>query len=246
MTQNFLNMSATDFDTPIYRVFSKDRLFKVFQEKKLVLVRPKKWDDPFENFIMNSTGELVDGTRFRIDSRDRFYGQCWTLQKESDAMWRIYAPKKDGIKVKSTIKKLLTELYNTGGPYKAISCFIGKVEYFKKEKLKEQLQDSISISTLLTDPSCRSQASTLLLKRIAFRHEKEVRLIYYSPESCDSDLHPIDVDPHDLFDEITIDPRATYGDFRSWKEQLRSLGYRKKIIRSLLYQVPKLEFKFLR
>jgi len=244
MKHNYINLKEDDLDKPIYRVFSKTRLFEIFQNKKLVLVQPKLWDDPFENYIMNSTGELSDGKFFQVEFRDNFYGQCWTLKKESDAIWRIYAPAKDGIKVKTTIRKLLTALYSKGGAFKDISSFIGKVEYFKKDALKQFLQDSKRISSMLTDKNGVGQASTLLFKRIAFSHEKEVRLIYYSPEKLNTDKYFLDVDPVDLFDEITVDPRTNYIDFKSWKSQLRGFGYRKKVIRSLLYKAPKLKFKF--
>lgn len=244
MKRNFLNLKDGDLDRPIYRVFSKKRLFEVFQNKNLVLVQPKLWDDPFENYMMNSTGELSDGKLFQIDFRENFYGQCWTLKKESDAIWRIYAPDKDGIKVKTTIRKLLTALYNKGGTFKDISCFIGKVEYYKKDELKKFLEDSKTISSMLTDTSGVGQASTLLFKRLAFSHEKEVRLIYYSPEKLKTDKYFLDVNPFDLFDEITVDPRTKYNDFKTWKAQLRSLGYKKKVIRSLLYKTPDLKFKF--
>jgi Protein of unknown function (DUF2971) len=244
MKHNYLNLKERDLDKPIYRVFSKKRLFEVFEHKKLVLVQPKLWDDPFENYIMNSTGELSDGKLFRVDFRENFYGQCWTLKKESDAIWRIYAPEKDGMKVKTTIRKLLTALHSKGGTFKDISSFIGKVEYYRKEELKKFLEDSKKISSMLTDTSGAGQASTLLFKRIAFSHEKEVRLIYYSREKLKTDKYFLDIDPVDLFDEITVDPRTKYSDFKSWKSQLRNLGYKKKMIRSLLYKTPDLKFKF--
>lgn len=43
---------------------------------------------------------------------DDWYGQCWSLLEESDAMWRIYSPKAsdEAIKVKTTIRKLFANL----------------------------------------------------------------------------------------------------------------------------------------
>lgn len=42
--------------------------------------------------------------------RSDFYGQCWTLKSTSDAMWRIYSPKKDAVRVRTTIRKLAESL----------------------------------------------------------------------------------------------------------------------------------------
>ena len=94
MTDNLIFLTEADLDKPLYRIFSFQRLEEIFQENKLTLVKPRLWEDPFENFILNSTGYLADGREFQIGFRDNFYGQCWSLTIESDAMWRIYSPEK--------------------------------------------------------------------------------------------------------------------------------------------------------
>ncbi len=81
MTNNLIHLTDSDLDRPLYRIFGFARFVEVFEEKQLTLVKPKKWDDPFENFILNSTGILPDGMEFQFGSRDAFYGQCWTLTK---------------------------------------------------------------------------------------------------------------------------------------------------------------------
>ena len=73
------------------------RLLELFQTRHNVLVAPEKWDDPFENFILKSD---------RV-SRRGWYGQCWTWQRASDAMWRIYSGDKNGVRMRSTPAKLL-------------------------------------------------------------------------------------------------------------------------------------------
>lgn len=242
--KNYLNFNTTEEDTPIYRVFSKTYFNDLIDNRRLCLVRPSLWADPFENYIMNSKGLLKDGTPFTVDFRTNLYGQCWTLKKESDAIWRIYAKDEDGIKVKTTIKKLYNALYQTQGQFKDISCFIGKVKYFKKTDLIEFLGDRSRIRNWLTDPTCRSQAHTLLFKRIPFSHEKEVRLIFYSPNKLVDDKYFVNIDLNELIDEITIDPRVPYNTFRTWKDELINKGIKKKIIRSNLYKSPSLTFKF--
>ena len=106
MKDNLIFLKEKDLDKKIYRIFSFQRLKEIFDEQKLTLVKPKLWDDPFENFILNSTGILPDGRCCSFAFRDHYYGQCWSLNKERDAMWRIYSPNKDGVKVHTTIRKL--------------------------------------------------------------------------------------------------------------------------------------------
>ena len=133
MKDHLIHLTEEDLDKPIYRIFSFKRLEEIFKEKKLTLAKPKKWDDPFENFILNSTGTLPDGREFQIGFRDNYYGQCWSLTVESDAMWRIYSPEKDGVKVKTTIRKLFQPLFEAGEIYHKTdgtpfntSSFVGK------------------------------------------------------------------------------------------------------------------------
>lgn len=92
-------------------MFSLKRFNELYYNKENVLVNPRKWDDPFENFMIENAKYLFKGGRIHTTrDSDCCFGQCWTLTKESDAIWRIYAPNKDGVKVKSTIRILLRSL----------------------------------------------------------------------------------------------------------------------------------------
>lgn len=244
MKRNFLNFKADELDTRIYRVFTSERLFQAFNDKKLTLVHPKKWDDPFENYIMNSTGELESGELFSVGLRDHFYGQCWTMTRESDSIWRIYAPKKDGIRVTTTPRKLLKSLYDEAGEFRDINSFIGKVEYWTTKELIAQLDDASAMRAMLTDTTGAGQAMTLLFKRKPFKHENEVRILYNSNGNTNGELFQFKINPIDLFDDIVFDPRMDYSEFKKQKSELRKLGFTKRIVKSNLYKVPNLKFKF--
>jgi len=244
MKRNYINIDESELDRPIYRIFSRQRFIDLFATRKLTLVKPKLWEDPFENFIMNATGQTVEGLKFTIGFREKYYGQCWTTKRESDAMWRIYSSTFEGVKVKTTIRKLLEALYNQAGDFKDISCFIGKVEYFSTKKLLELLSGSDSIKANLTDTTGRGQASTLLLKRLAFSHEKEVRLIYSSPKDLHSDIYQFEIDLLELIDQIVFDPRMDDANFEASKRLVRDWGFTKGVVKSKLYKIPDLIFNF--
>jgi hypothetical protein len=244
MKDNLIFLTERELDKPVYRVFSFKRLQEIFSEKKLTLVKPKKWDDPFENFILNSTGVLPDGREIEMAFRDNFYGQCWSLTVESDAMWRIYSPKKDGVKVKTTIRKLFTPLFKVGGEHKKIngtaynlSSFVGKVKYENTKALIAMLKDEQRMSGKIFDQSGWGQASSFFFKRVAFKHEKEVRLIYNSQGDNNSDIFKFDIDPIKLFDEIVFDPRMDTKVYDRKKKQLKKWGFNKSIIQSGLYKL---------
>jgi hypothetical protein len=244
MTDNLIFLTEADLDKPLYRIFSFQRLEEIFQEKKLTLVKPGLWEDPFENFILNSTGYLPDGREFQIGFRDNFYGQCWSLTKESDAMWRIYSPEKNGVKVKTTIRKLFTPLFKVGGEHKKIngavynlSSFVGKVKYADTKTLVAMLKDRERMSGKIFDQTGWGQASSFFFKRVAFKHEKEVRLIYNSQGENQFDTFKFDVNPSELFDEIVFDPRVSLSDYQEMKVKLLDWGYNKRVIQSGLYKL---------
>ena len=82
---NAINLALDD---TVYRIFTLEKFIRTLQSGKLCLVRPALWKDPFENFFLNSQG-VYDGQLVGLDSiRDSWYGQCWTLRKECDGLWR--------------------------------------------------------------------------------------------------------------------------------------------------------------
>jgi len=172
-----INLCGVDRDTPIYRIMPLSRLCQLFEKSENVLPQPSKWDDPFENFILKSPVQISSGEIGSFGFHDDVYGQCWTLHRASDAMWRIYSPDKDAVRVRTTIEKLARSLSSPLGSWAHAQSFIGKVEYLFKPDLENFaatiFEDELSPATI---------ARSLLVKRRAFLHEREVRLIYCERE----------------------------------------------------------------
>ena len=107
---NTTNLPESDLDQPIYRIMPFLRCLELLHTKQIVLVRLCKWDDPFENALLKAAiiiGQSASGT---YGFKHSVYGQCWTSELETDAMWRIYSHDKQGIKAKTTPRKLLNAL----------------------------------------------------------------------------------------------------------------------------------------
>lgn len=229
-----LNIANDKMDREIYRIMPIDKLLQIFEIKKLTLVKPKLWDDPFENMLLNGVGKTSNGEQVDFSLlRDSVYGQCWSLHQETDAMWRIYSNDKQGAKVKTTIRKLLNALQASEGQYAKIKCFIGEVQYAKTQK--DLVSNLINIDLLNADGS--GIPESLIYKRAEFSHEREVRLIY--TDNSNSDIHQFTIDPHDLFDEIVFDPRINDYLFEAYKTALENNSYSKSIRKSVMYQPPK-------
>lgn len=234
---NFLGIQKFEMESKVYRVIPVFRLLELLKTKQNVLVRPKLWDDPFENYILKATATLPSGEKGRFGFRDELYGQCWTLDRESDAMWRIYSSDKSSVRIRSRINLLFKSLYSEVDDLPGLSVFVGKVKYESQKSMIKKLAD---VSDVL-DPSGRGVASTLLMKREEFRHEKEVRLIFNNiSDSKHGDIFHYKFDPLQLIDEITFDPRMNDDLVDAFEHYLLDLNFTRKINKSPLYQLPKL------
>lgn len=227
------NLIDLAFDTPIYRIFRIDRLISTLKGKKLCLVKPQLWDDPFENFLLNASGVLDDGTPVSFEpTREQFYGQCWSLKEECDGLWRNYTSyscekctfcnywKRHGhsptsAKVKTTVGKLIDAFYDETNPFHSLCYFMGKVRYCTIDEIVDYLKEAN-----VTDTTNVNQVLSLLIKRESFSYEEEVRLVFSRPSSGskidlstiknqwddNSDTFEFTIDPDQLFDEIELNP----------------------------------------
>ncbi len=234
----YLNLNKKELDKYIYRIISLERLLELFATENNTLAKPARWEDKFENFILKSKVRLISGEIIQYDIHNRIYGQCWTSQQASDAMWRIYSPNKDGVRIRTTIRKLLKSHYDACPAIPEARCCIGKVLYVSDKKLMQHANNTFDDSGIKVENIFRS----LLLKRRAFRHESEVRLLFdeWNEESLKNDIYSYKVSPHDLISQIMIDPRRTYSEYEVIRTIIRNLtGYKGEIKRSLLYSLPK-------
>lgn len=65
--------------------------------------------------------------------------------------------------------------------------------------------------------------------------------MHVTPKNIDDDLFKFTVDPGSLFKEIIFDPRMNYVEFKKWKEKIKGLGYKGRIVKSNLYKIPDLK-----
>ena len=230
--RNHLNMTAAELDKPVYRVMPVHRLLECFQKRQLVLVPPKKWDDPFENLLLSARVILASGETGDMQPiREKVYGQCWTLHKETDAMWRIYSADKNGAKIKSTPRRLLEALKTSDAQFRDIQCFIGRVSYMKQEDLVRTLK---GLDLFNTNGS--GIAESLMYKRREFSHEREVRLVYTGQSG---NVHPFSIDPNAAFDEVIFDPRMDGELYEAYKAAVKAKGFTNRIDQSVLYRPPR-------
>lgn len=90
--------------------------------------------------------------------------------------------------------------------------------------------------------SAHAVARSLLVKRNAFEHEDEVRLIYFEGDRVlhENGVYKYPLEPHAVFDQVMIDPRMSYKKYVSFKDEIiEKTGFDEaRIKRSLLYKPP--------
>lgn len=223
----------------IYRIFPLSRFEEMIQNKELVLVRPSMWDDPFENFFL-SVNVLDTNDEFgSLQSiKDSWYGQCWTLNEDTDAMWRIYSPYKDGVRISTTVGKLFDAIYDENDKWASLKYFIGQVEYKTKQEISNFMQNT-SFGSVALGGQNDGFAKLLCVKREAFAHENEVRiLISKTPEDIEKDnscICKIKIDFDKLFVDICLDPRLSESEYQKLRCRLISKT-KLSIIQSDLYK----------
>lgn len=218
----------------IYRTISVDRLLEMFARRQNVLVVPSKWEDPFENFILNWYGNQGG----KSTARPIVYGQCWTREHASDAMWRIYSPGLQSVRIRSRVCSIAESLVRSVDASEHV--FVGRVKYFREDPLVNFANATLQ-SLRTRRPPPKAFAETLLAKRVPFAHEQEVRLLLFpnSPSVGDVTLRAYDIDPHSLFDQIMLDldsqsqtPKRFVAGFR------RRPHFRGDIKQSMLHAPP--------
>ncbi len=242
MKNNYINIKESEKDKFIYRITSFERMAEMFLTEKMTLVKPKKWEDPFENFILNYFEEEDSREDFDFNFRNSLYANCWTFHNRSDALWRIYSPDKYSVCVRTTIRKLFEALFEQGGHLKNNTCFIGKVEYSNQSEMYKKLQ--LFKTQFDSKPKGSGLAETILFKRTAFQHECEVRLIYQELFPYEKEIFQFDFYPDLIFDQITFDPRMGKNTYKALSTYLReNFNFNGKVMQSSLYGKPEKIFK---
>lgn len=241
------NVISLDLDAPIYKYIPFKYLKLMIQNSNLYFGKVSSWEDVYENWFLKEQIVLSSGEK--VSAKELIpgvFGQSWTLQEESDAMWRIYS-KLDrtlhdylddtAVRIKTTARKLYNVIYANDEDF--YTSYIGAVKYLSQNDFLK-MQDSLSP----LNPLDLSEVfvKSYFFKRAPFEHEKEVRpILIYSPkhENFGKDGVSFDIDFNNLIDEMVTDPRLTPDEYRTVRGQLIGLGAKSdKVRNSELYNIP--------
>lgn len=219
-----MNASGLIFDKSIkknikiYRYMTLGKFICMMEKREIYLTKIKCWEDKWEI----PTDEIQNKCLYNND----LYGQCWSLEGISDALWKIYSSNKEGILIETSPEK-----------FKLISDIkfgiLSPVIYYN------DLQKTLLQLENMKGPKAAFRSG--LLKRSAFKHENEVRLIVINNERClgkkyENCTHiSLKIDPFKFIEGIIVDPRASNWYLEAIKLYCLRLGFNIIPIKSDLY-----------
>lgn len=224
---------------------------QLLQSQRLYFRQVVLWEDTWEtpSRFWTSAGEDIRYSKIELANNSQYelFGTCWSPGIDSDAMWRIYSYKKDGIAIQTTIRKLFQSInflcFLT--PPAFVDGFIGPVRY-----------ENIDGSTFFDAASFHYPEYMVpsYIKRNVFAHEKEIRFLIHAPGyryfhpsnelGIAEDLSSLQLPllGNDFIEKLILDPRLTAGEVVECQREFDPYGL--SVEKSSLYAVPSSTYAF--
>lgn len=230
------------YNLVMYKYIPLKYVLNMFETKVIRFDNIKKWEDVYENFVDKEDIHLLNSKRDDI-FRSTYYGQSWTVQEESDAMWRIYSPKRLSVRVMTAFPLIfgVCGSWNEKHGDAPMWPTIDYVSYAGEDEINKWL---MSNSPMNYWAFSEMQTEGLFIKRLEFAHEMEVRVILRNDKMDEQEYIELEFDPHKLFREIVIDPRVSGDEYIRQRDSLVEQGYGiEKIRKSTLYDFKKVSLE---
>ena len=231
-------LKGVNRQTKLYKIIPLKHILSMLVNNIIRVSNVMKWEDIYENYFLKQQftleGKIVDVRTVA----NNYFGMCWTLNEETDAMWRIYSLcgssftdlDNVGIRVETTASQLLNALW---GKIYDSPATVGIVEYRTRDSIDGHIAH-------LERPNINNEiTNSLFTKRQEFEHENEARIIIGVGTDVLSDFREffdVDFNPYELFNSFMIDPRATTDQEEEIKKLLFERGVNDGILsKSNLY-----------
>ncbi len=240
------NVSIDDLSKQyLYKTMKFEYVNHMLTHKQLRLENTSSWDDPYENYFLKE--RFHEKNVGFVDARSHIkqtFGQSWTDIEESDALWRIYSPDCNSVRIKVNARKLVESVLLDESSLPV--TFIGKVQYRSETAINSIVREKVERAGF-QDVWNMVMPQMFFYKRNEFHHEHEFRIIRMIDSEEYSRYSPsyvvFDIDPNDLIEEICFDPRLCRCAYMVRKKNLLTLGYRGKICQSQLYNFSPIDIE---
>ncbi|MCY4285412.1 MAG: DUF2971 domain-containing protein [Thiotrichales bacterium] len=232
MYEDHLTCQPPPDDAVLWRYMDFTKFVSLLESQSLFFCRADLLGDPFEGSIPQvrhlpeNLQKLIED-RFSIHQIDNrqitrmIYANCWhSGEFESEAMWRIYARKHDGIAIRTPFQNFRKALIG-----KEI-VYVSKIQYINYRA------DTIPSGNAIFP---------FIYKRISFQHEQEVRALILQAVD-EGELIPegicYKIDLKQLIEEIVVAPFAEPWFFELVESLANRYGLGDRIRKSELADTP--------
>lgn len=252
MTGSVRVLDVPDLERPLYRIyplwFFEDALS--VNSGRLVLVRPRSWEDPHEDIAQVMAAQEPSGHQKMLAGLlQPAYAQCWSLNGDSDVLMRAYSrvtkdpvtsrnmdPRNEGVMVSTTPRKLIQAVNTWTNSRKNLTWQF----YLVGIRYRDDFPDFLAhqLRTLGPRKFCHGdeRVNSLRFKRSAFEHESEVRLICLTNRENKEKLISVDINPNNLFTGVQFDPRLAPFERIEREKMTRARGYQGPFLQNNRYQ----------
>ena len=188
----------------LWRYMDLWKFTSIVQTQGLYFARLTDLDDPWEGFLTSATVGMLQAAlvspnatattrenvpriiRMYEDARQRLFASCWHMaERESAAMWKIYAAEGGGVCISTTVTRIREALQAEvrpviGGVVKYVDYEIARIDW-------------------------RNMVVPALHKRLPFEYEQEFRALYLNPGPAMAGLL-MTVDLGRLIDRVILAP----------------------------------------
>ena len=141
------------------------------------------------------------------------FAQCWSATAESDVLLRAYSrvvkdphfgrntcPREEGVQVKGSAEEVASRSGSGMPSARRGHWFFGAVDFLPRTALLQEIANAIGQYGFEVFENPASRAKLLLLKRNAFMHESEMRVILVQQEQAPREVRlGVPVDPSPCF-----------------------------------------------
>ena len=159
----------------------------------------------------------------------------WTLQEETDSLWRVYSHDKMSVRITTSVERLVKIVCSENDEW---DVWIDKVRYRTSDEIDSWLDGCREVDNV--NQFVNKMSESFFIKRKAFVAEKEFRVVVNyinGQKSFRPSFICFKVDPYNFISEYIVDPRLNDYDYMAIRAALIDAGAPQNAIRqSSLYR----------
>lgn len=204
-----------DQNPTFYRYVPIHRMLELLRKQQIAFVNPKKWSDPFDNFLFRA----LDKSEARDSFLDALYVLCFTLNPHSQAYWQNYSTDGWAARLEIRTREFFQCLLQSTD-----DIWLGRIKYIAESELRARLRSKKGLkASLLEKAPNRTFIDFFHLKRWPFKYEEEVRVMIHSTKLKEG-IKKLDIEPSKVINSIRLDPRMSSEEAIVYKDYLKKFS----------------------